>query len=77
MVGSSVGRSCLTPIYVTHTPHHASGPSYVIADQASQGHHAVLPPIGPSKELRSETAPKSSIGKKRKVVEDIAGPIHK
>ena len=77
MVGSSVGRSCPTPIYVTHTPHHTSGPSYVIADQAPQDHHAVLPPIGPPKEPSSEMTPKPSIGRKRKPVEDVAGPIHK
>ena len=67
MVGSSVGRSCPMPIYVTHTPHCTSGPPYVIADQVPYEHHAVPLPIGSPKELTSEMAPKPSIGKKRKV----------
>ena len=71
-----MGWNLPTTFYVTRNPSYALGPTQVIADQATQDHHTVLPSLGPLKEPQDEMAPNSSIGKKWKVVE-IAGPIHK
>ena len=76
MVGSSVGRSLPTPLYVQHASSRVSGPPQAIMDlMTKQVHHPVLLSPNSPKEPWDENAPESPIGKKHKVVE-TRKPIH-